>query len=902
MINKVFSPAVSLMNKLTYPKKIALLGGIGLLTIAILSLSLFLQLNKTIKESEIQLEGIEDIIALNKVIQLAQQYRGLSAATFGGDTLLSKEHEVKEQETEDALYLALSSLNSNMVLKTGETDVSNLDVLWLKIKSDHGSTSAEVDFAIHSLLVSQLQLLIKLVAEHHMLISDSELTSYYLIDNLVNNIPESIEYMGQIRAIVTGVLTYKQLSEIQKEQLIRLDVLVKRAFDQFEFNISAIKRHTPEIAGVISQSYNVFLANKNTQLKLVKEDVLTQRFSSSPVQFYNNITEEINRVYDLMNHELTPRLQMHITKRIEKAKITLFKVIGLAVFLLLVILYLMIGLYQSVLNNVRHISQAINDYSQGNLETRIKLDTFDEMREISISVNDMADRINKSRVELEQEKERFKFLFDKSGNGLAIIENGVLIDCNEQSLKMMGYDIKQELLKSPAILSPEYQADGRLSSEKAQEMIAICHDFGKHGFEWLHKKKDGTLFWVDVLLTKLEYQGKGQVHVVWRDLTQEKKGKEEPIQSEERLNNAQMTAHLGSWDFDLLSNQLEWSDEVYRIFEYDKDLAPNYDYFLNSIPEEDRDKVVEAYEESVEFGYDYSVEHRVIMKDGRVKYVHEQGQTTYDLEGKPTRSFGSVLDITDRKEQEFKLIELQEKADKANKAKSAFLANMSHELRTPMHGILSFSSFGMKKSESAERSKLNRYFSNINTSGERLLNLLNDLLDLSKLEAEKVELEFKEANLVSIFKQCLLEQEQRIKDLGLILDIKSASDPVIGEFDDIRIGQVITNILSNAIKFSPEGAEISVDISNNDKGELCFSLQDTGVGIPEKELDLVFDAFVQSSKTDTGAGGTGLGLAISKKIVESHNGNIWAKNNPDGGAIFTFTLPQNNNKQGAFDE
>jgi len=230
-------------------------------------------------------------------------------------------------------------------------------------------------------------------------------------------------------------------------------------------------------------------------------------------------------------------------------------------------------------------------------------------------------------------------------------------------------------------------------------------------------------------------------------------------------------------------------------------------------------------------------------------------------------------------------------AKSANKAKSEFLANMSHELRTPMHGILSFSNFGIKKSDTASREKLHHYFSNIHLSGNRLLLLLNDLLDLSKLEANKVVLDKNECNLVDIFENCCCEQQQRLNDLSLSLQLVKPDYPIIGIFDGPRIGQVITNLLSNAIKFSTEGGLIVATVSKDKTQEISFSLQNEGIEIPEEELNTIFDAFIQSSKTKTGAGGTGLGLAISTKIIESHKGKIWAENHPKGGTIFKFIIP-----------
>lgn len=248
-------------------------------------------------------------------------------------------------------------------------------------------------------------------------------------------------------------------------------------------------------------------------------------------------------------------------------------------------------------------------------------------------------------------------------------------------------------------------------------------------------------------------------------------------------------------------------------------------------------------------------------------------------------------DLTEQKEYESALIEAKDHARQANEAKSAFLANMSHELRTPMHGILSFAKIGLKKVTSATKEELTRYFSNIQISGERLMPLLDNLLDLSKIEAGKMSLNFEKGDLASLFDACQLEQKQRLLDLKLKLNIIQPKQKLITYFDKARISQVVTNLLSNAIKFSPENTTITASISQNTESEIVFSIEDEGVGIPEGELEDIFDAFIQSSKTNTGAGGTGLGLAISKEIIVAHNGKIWAENNNGNGVIVSFTLP-----------
>ena len=244
----------------------------------------------------------------------------------------------------------------------------------------------------------------------------------------------------------------------------------------------------------------------------------------------------------------------------------------------------------------------------------------------------------------------------------------------------------------------------------------------------------------------------------------------------------------------------------------------------------------------------------------------------------------------------------KERAEAANFAKSAFLANMSHELRTPMHAILSYADFGADETAEQGQSDLTHYFKRIQKSGNRLLSLLNNLLDLSKLEAGKMSFEFVKDHLAMPLQVVMSELQKLIEEHRINFNVIKPDKATDAEFDRERIVQVINNLLSNAIKYSDEEGTITVESGNNGPhagmvehigGEVVwFSVRDRGVGIPEDELDTVFDKFIQSSKTNTGAGGTGLGLAICTEIIQGHKGAIWAENNPEGGACFTFVLPK----------
>jgi signal transduction histidine kinase len=240
--------------------------------------------------------------------------------------------------------------------------------------------------------------------------------------------------------------------------------------------------------------------------------------------------------------------------------------------------------------------------------------------------------------------------------------------------------------------------------------------------------------------------------------------------------------------------------------------------------------------------------------------------------------------------------ELCDQAQTSDRAKSEFLANMSHELRTPMHAIMSFAGLGLEKAASpaAQTPKLLGYFDRINRSADRLMNLLNDLLDLSKLEAGRMTYDFRVQSFAAVVEDAVAEFTAFARVRAQQIEVVGAHELAPLRFDRERIGQVLRNLLSNAIKFNQPGGTVTVRMDVLESGGnavLEVAVADDGIGIPEGELETVFDKFVQSSKTATGAGGTGLGLAICREIMQAHGGRIAAANGAAGGAVITFVLP-----------
>ena len=242
------------------------------------------------------------------------------------------------------------------------------------------------------------------------------------------------------------------------------------------------------------------------------------------------------------------------------------------------------------------------------------------------------------------------------------------------------------------------------------------------------------------------------------------------------------------------------------------------------------------------------------------------------------------------------LEEAKRAAEAASDAKSEFLRNISHEFRTPLHAMISFSSYGIKEIDTADRAEQQRYFQIILNSSERLSRLVNEVLDVARFEQGEHNLSLGHCDMSELLSRSIEPMRPLFQDKHIIVTFEQMAEDVTITCDSDRIIQVITNLLGNAIKFTPRNSRIQIRygvLSQEGENSIFVSFIDQGVGIPECEKQVIFEPFRQSSHTKTGAGGTGLGLSICLGIIRAHNGQIWAENNDNGiGANFTFTIPR----------
>lgn len=282
-------------------------------------------------------------------------------------------------------------------------------------------------------------------------------------------------------------------------------------------------------------------------------------------------------------------------------------------------------------------------------------------------------------------------------------------------------------------------------------------------------------------------------------------------------------------------------------------------------------------------------ESRILHADGSLRDVVVTKVRVPGEGGQARGILCALMDVSEFREAERATRDARDAAEEASRSKSEFVANISHELRTPLQSILGFSELGMVRGTDAP--KLAAMFRDIHASGERMLALVNDLLDVAKIESTVGTFHLERTDLRGLVRAVVRELDPLLTRKRLRVDETVSDAPLVVKVDPLRFQQVMRNILANAIKFSPPERAIELLGEATPDGEIRWRVRDHGPGIPPAEVDQIFEAFVQSSSTKDGSGGTGLGLAICRKIVEAHGGRITAGNAPGGGAVFELVLP-----------
>jgi hypothetical protein len=382
----------------------------------------------------------------------------------------------------------------------------------------------------------------------------------------------------------------------------------------------------------------------------------------------------------------------------------------------------------------------------------------------------------------------------------------------------------------------------------------------------------------------------------YHDITEQKQLNDKLKNSESFLKETQIIANLGTYTLDITSGKWVGSELLDKIFGIDSDFDKSTEGWVSIIHPEWQKTMTDYFiQEVVGNKTKFNKEYKIVRKNDKAeRWLHGIGNLKFNENNQPITMIGTIQDITDSKNVEANLIKAKEQAQESDRLKSAFLANMSHEIRTPMNGILGFTELLKEPNLSSDDQQ--DFIQTIQISGERMLNTINNIVDVSKIESGLINVVIDETNINKKieFTYKFFKPEVERKGLQFIVKNGLSTEDAVIRTDNEKVYGVLTNLIKNAIRFTYDGSiEFGYVLKSDcEPAELEFYVKDTGVGIPKNQQQMVFERFRQGSESNSrGYEGNGLGLSISKSYVEMLDGRIWVESEEGKGSTFYFTIP-----------
>lgn len=486
---------------------------------------------------------------------------------------------------------------------------------------------------------------------------------------------------------------------------------------------------------------------------------------------------------------------------------------------------------------------------------------------------------------LKEATERYKSLFEGAKDAVFIIdtETGIISDANIEAEKLMKKSRGEIINKHHTTLYTIEDVD--IIQANFKKHIETKGEIPIYGNVLA---SDGIKIPIEVNASIITLpDGKQIIQGIFRNITERKAAEEKLKRSEAMLAEAQRVAHIGSWEWDITTRKITWSEETYHLHDIDpKKREPSYEELLQIYHQDDIPTFINVVNKAIKDGTPYSIICRIIHQDGSVHYLEGRGEAIFNSKTRPIKLFGTSMDVTER-ELAKKEIELTNKELKrSNQELEQFAYVASHDLQEPLRSISGFTELLALNYRNKLGPEADEFIGYITAGTKRMQQMVNDLLELSRIGTKGKE--FFPTDLNIIINKVLENLRNLIEEnkAEVIVD----KMPIIS-VDESQINRVFQNLIDNAIKFRKKDIPPKIHISTKKAiDKWIFSVKDNGIGIDPKNFPKLFIIFQRLHSRDKYAG-TGIGLAMCKKIIQRHKGEIWVESKLEDGSIFSFSIP-----------
>ena len=524
IMRALFSPAITLLNRLNYTRKFTLLWLLSAVAIAAVVYSLFASLDRVIQPSQRELECLALIEPISRTVQFIQLHRGISTALLNGNETVRDRRAAKQSEVvgafktmEEVLPPGLASSEAFRSIKAN----------WERLREDGLNWTVAESFAAHTRLIEQIQLFKVAIADDYALTMDPEIGTFYLIDTAINKLPHAIEHLGQIRAYGSGILARKQATEQQKIKLRILMAELGTALKEFDNNLEKTARHNPALRSSLME-VSGSIANSARQItELATADILTGHFATPSNEFLDMATAEIDKSYTQLYESLLPAAETLFKARIAKAENTLRKIIGTSSLLLLLVVYFTVSIYYAIIGSIQSLAKSARAFAGGDLRVRVNLGTRDELGWVGDSFNEMADGFN-AMIEARREDEaRLRATIETALDAVVQMDAaGIIIGWNGQAEKIFGWTRAEAVGRAlnETIIPFQYR------EAHVQGLKRFLHSGAgpllNTRIEITALHRDGHEFPVELAIAPIQTAGKYEFSAFIRDITRQKSSEE----------------------------------------------------------------------------------------------------------------------------------------------------------------------------------------------------------------------------------------------------------------------------------------------------------------------------------------------------------------------------------------